>query len=79
MQPTRSFVRTHGNRFEVDGYEFKFIGFNIRGLHDETHLALFFDGAEVGRIPLDSPEAGPNFMALPDEDDSVGSVSWYEK
>ncbi len=32
MQPTHKFVRANGNRFEIDGYEFKFVGFNIRGL-----------------------------------------------
>ena len=32
MLPTHSYVRAVGNRFEVDGHEFKFVGFNIRGL-----------------------------------------------
>jgi hypothetical protein len=32
MQPTHKFVRAVGNRFEIDGQEFKFVGFNIRGL-----------------------------------------------
>ncbi len=32
MQPTHKFVRAVGNRFEIDGHEFKFVGFNIRGL-----------------------------------------------
>jgi hypothetical protein len=32
MLPTPSYVRAVGNRFEVDGQEFKFVGFNIRGL-----------------------------------------------
>jgi endo-1,4-beta-mannosidase len=32
MQPTHNYVRAVGNRFEIDGHEFKFVGFNIRGL-----------------------------------------------
>lgn len=32
MQPTHNFIRAVGNRFEIDGHEFKFVGFNIRGL-----------------------------------------------
>lgn len=32
MQPSHSYVRAVGNRFEIDGHEFKFVGFNIRGL-----------------------------------------------
>ena len=32
MQPTHKYVRAVGNRFEIDGHEFKFVGFNIRGL-----------------------------------------------
>ena len=32
MQPTPKYVRAVGNRFEIDGHEFKFVGFNIRGL-----------------------------------------------
>gem|GEM_PF-4751727 len=32
MQPTHNYVRAVGNRLEIDGQEFKFVGFNIRGL-----------------------------------------------
>jgi len=32
MQPTHKYVRAVGNRLEIDGHEFKFVGFNIRGL-----------------------------------------------
>jgi hypothetical protein len=32
MQPTHKYVRAVGNRLEIDGQEFKFVGFNIRGL-----------------------------------------------
>ena len=32
MQPTSKYVRAVGNHFEIDGHEFKFVGFNIRGL-----------------------------------------------
>lgn len=32
MQPTHNFVRAVGNHFEIDGHEFRFVGFNIRGL-----------------------------------------------
>jgi hypothetical protein len=32
MQPTPKYVRAVGNRFEIEGHEFKFVGFNIRGL-----------------------------------------------
>jgi hypothetical protein len=32
MPATHKFVRAVGNRFEIDGQEFKFVGFNIRGL-----------------------------------------------
>ncbi len=32
MQPTHKYVQAVGNRLEIDGHEFKFVGFNIRGL-----------------------------------------------
>ncbi len=32
MQPTHKYVRAVGDRLEIDGHEFKFVGFNIRGL-----------------------------------------------